>query len=259
MPVCIWMRKDNAMNNFLSSKALKQISRGQLLGKYKTTIPSYLMVQMILLVVMQFAAAQSTSSVTGLLLYYAISFIVTLFSGIFTFGQCRLYLRIAREDTCFFEDTWYGFKNYPDKAIGIQFILGMVELLCGIPFYICYALLETTKNTSFAIPFALTLILFVVLVTIFNLMFSQAFYLLHDHPDRKVLELIKESMGLMQGHKLRLFYISVSFLGLQFLGILTMGIGLLWVTPYMYMVRANFYENLTMGLKQESGTINVTL
>ena len=247
------------MNNFLSSKTLKQISRGQLLGKYKVTVLSYLLIQMLISVILQFAALQSTTSTAGIMLYYAIYFIVTLISGIFTFGQCHLYLRISREDTCALDDSWYGFKNYPDKAIGIQFVLSMLEFVCGLPFVICYMLFTSTKNFALVIPVALTLIVYVVLVVIVNLMFSQSFYLLNDHPDWKVMDILKESMGMMKGHKLRLFYISVSFLGLMLLGLLSMGIGLFWVTPYMYMVRANFYENLTGNLKAEPVNVDVVL
>ena len=256
MPACIWMRKDNPMN-FLSSKKLKQRSRGQLLGKYKTTVLSYLFIQSTLFVILQFAATNTANTAAGMILYFAIYFIVTLFSGIFTFGQCHLYLRIAREDTCSLNDTWYGFKNYPDKAIGIQCILCIIGLFSGIPFFVCYNLFLTTKDTLYIIPFILTLILFAILTTFFYLMFSQSFYLLRDHPDWKVGKILKESTRLMKGHKLRLLYLNVSFLGLQFLGILTMGIGLLWVTPYMYMAKTNFYENLTGKLEHESSSVDV--
>lgn len=235
------------MNNLFSSKTLKQTARGQLLGKYKTTCLSYLMVQMILWVVLQFAASYTTYSLAGTVLYYAIYFIVVLIGGIFTFGQCHLYLRIVREDTCSFGDTWYGFQHEPDKAIGIQFLVSVAQLLCGIPFYICYALWSPDKSPVLTIALLATLLLFLVFATVVSLMFSQSFYLLTDHPDWKIPDIVKESIRLMEGHKKRLFYIQISFFGLVFLGILTLGIGMLWVTPYMYMVRANFYENLCLS------------
>ena len=48
----------------------------------------------------------------------------------------------------------------------------------------------------------------------------------------------------MKGHKGRYFYISVSFLPLALLCLVTFGIGFLWLAPYMGMTFANFYVDL---------------
>lgn len=246
------------MNHFLSSKTLKQISREQLLGKYKTAILAYLFAYMFSYTVRYFATPTSTSTI-GILLPIAITFIGTLIDGIFTFSQCHLYLRISREDQCSFGDIMYGFKNYPDKAIAIQFVLLITELVCAIPLMVFYALIITSKSSVYAIPLALALIIYVILTMIIKLMFSQSFYLLNDHPDWKFAELLKESARMMKGHKLRLFYIYISFLGLLFLGLLSMGIGMFWVSCYRNMVCANFYENLIGNLKDESASIDITI
>lgn len=239
------------MNQFLSSKILKQISREQLLGKYKTVILAYLLAYIFSYMVRYFATPTGTSSILGMLVPIAITFIGTLIDGIFTFGQCHLYLRIAREDQCSLEDVIYGFKNLPDKAIGIQFVLTASELVCAIPLMVFYTLFITTKNSVYAIPFAMSLLVYAILTIVIRLLFSQAFYLLNDHPDWKFVEFMKESVRMMKGHKFRLLCIHISFLGLLLLGLLTMGIGMLWVSCYRNMVCANFYENLVGNLKEE--------
>ena len=48
----------------------------------------------------------------------------------------------------------------------------------------------------------------------------------------------------MKGHKWDLFVLDLSFIGWILLGIMTAGIGLLWVAPYMETTRAAFYEDL---------------
>lgn len=69
-------------------------------------------------------------------------------------------------------------------------------------------------------------------------------YILKDNPEMKNNAAIEESMRMMDGHKLELFMLDLSFIGWVILSILTCGIGFLWLTPYMNMARVNFYEDL---------------
>ena len=48
----------------------------------------------------------------------------------------------------------------------------------------------------------------------------------------------------MKGHKMRCFLLSLSFIGWILLGILTLGIGYIWLIPYMYTTMAAFYQDV---------------
>lgn len=69
-------------------------------------------------------------------------------------------------------------------------------------------------------------------------------YILRDNPELKDNAAIELSMQMMQGYKMKLFLLHLSFLGWIFLSILTLGIGLFWVIPYMYSAQTAFYEDL---------------
>ena len=71
--------------------------------------------------------------------------------------------------------------------------------------------------------------------------YSMSRYLLLDNPEMKWDEAHKKSMEMMYGHKWQLFILDLSFLGWYIVGILCLGIGVLWVWPYHYATRANFY------------------
>ncbi|MGX6971491.1 DUF975 family protein [Vagococcus bubulae] len=58
---------------------------------------------------------------------------------------------------------------------------------------------------------------------------------------------ITESRELMDGHKGRLFWLDISFIGWYIVGLLTMGIGLLWINPYINATKAAFYDDLSKG------------
>ena len=69
-------------------------------------------------------------------------------------------------------------------------------------------------------------------------------YILKDNPEMKNNAAIEESMRMMDGHKLELFLLDLSFIGWAILSILTCCIGFLWLVPYMNMAHVNFYEDL---------------
>ena len=69
-------------------------------------------------------------------------------------------------------------------------------------------------------------------------------FILKDNPELQNNAAIEKSMEMMQGHKLRLFLLHLSFIGWFILGILTLFIGFFWIMPYVYTAQAAFYEDL---------------
>ncbi|AXQ77953.1 DUF975 family protein [Streptococcus chenjunshii] len=58
---------------------------------------------------------------------------------------------------------------------------------------------------------------------------------------------ITKSRQLMDGHKWDLFVLELSFLGWQILASLTLGIGYIWLTPYISATYAAFYDDLVQN------------
>ncbi len=69
-------------------------------------------------------------------------------------------------------------------------------------------------------------------------------YILKDDSELSNNAAIERSMQMMQGNKMKLFLLDLSFIGWMFLAMFTFGIGMLWVSSYMYTARAAFYEDL---------------
>lgn len=67
-------------------------------------------------------------------------------------------------------------------------------------------------------------------------------YLVHDHPEMSEYDCLKRSQQMMKGYKWKLFLLDLGFIGWILLGCITLGIGLLWVNPYMETAHAEFYE-----------------
>ena len=73
-------------------------------------------------------------------------------------------------------------------------------------------------------------------------------FILKDEPELKYNAAIEKSMRMMDGYKMKLFLLDLSFIGWMILSILTLGIGLLFLQPYMNTARAAFYEDLKAEL-----------
>ena len=69
-------------------------------------------------------------------------------------------------------------------------------------------------------------------------------YILVDRPELSANEAINLSKAMMKGHKFDFFWLGLSFIGWGILCVLTLGIGIFWLMPYMYTTYAAFYQDV---------------
>ena len=140
--------------------------------------------------------------------------------GPLTFGLTKIFLNLARSDEPIkIEDTFNGFVN----DLGGNIVLGLLI-------------------TVFT---ALWSLLFVIPGIVKAYSYSMAFFIKHDNPSYEWKQCIDESRKMMNGNKMRLFLLDISFIGWLIVGSLCFGIGTLWVTPYINAAHANFYEEIS--------------
>ena len=93
-------------------------------------------------------------------------------------------------------------------------------------------------------PRALGLSLLYIPGLIKALAYMMAPYILKDHPELSPNQALNLSIKMMKGHKFDLFCLLLSFIGWSFLAMFTMGIGYLWLAPYIATTIAAFYEDV---------------
>ncbi len=102
---------------------------------------------------------------------------------------------------------------------------------------------------KFAYVFLWTL-LFIVPGIIKALSYSQALYIMYDNPGIGPKDALIMSEKMMDGHKMELFKLHLSFLGWHILGILTFGVlKVFYVGPYYNAALALYYEELKLHNK----------
>lgn len=77
--------------------------------------------------------------------------------------------------------------------------------------------------------------------------YSQVWFILADNPEMKAQEAIATSKAMMMGNKWKLFCLGWRFFGWILLCIPTLGIGFLWLMPYMSVSFAKFYDDIKDG------------
>lgn len=233
------------MNKYKSSAELKGMAKEQLFGKYGTAVGASFIVTLIRFVMIMLPAFMiDTTSIAGLVIYYMISFILSLLTGIFTSGSSFFYLKVSCRQNVTVGDIFSGFKIHPDKAIILQLVLTLLSYVCTAPIFVFNYLFAQTQNVVYLLLMSVVIIIGYVIMIILNLILSQIFFLLQDFPQYPVKELLKMSRQIMKGHKGRLFYIQLSMLPLFLLGLLSCCIAYLWIVPYVNAVMANFYMDL---------------
>lgn len=80
---------------------------------------------------------------------------------------------------------------------------------------------------------------------------SMAYFIKADCPNYDWHRCMRASEVLMQGHKMELFLLDLSFIGWMIVGSMVFGIGTLWVSVYMFAARAQFYNNLIAQTAQQ--------
>ena len=96
----------------------------------------------------------------------------------------------------------------------------------------------------YGIAVAIGTLLFIVPGIILAIGLMMSIYLIKDDKEISAMDALKKSWEMTKGHKMNLFMLGLSFIGWFILCILTLGIGFLFLVPYIDTAFAYYYEDL---------------
>ena len=132
-------------------------------------------------------------------------------------GLTMFTLNISRNTNPKLEQLFHGFRNF-GTALGTY--------LLRVLFITLWSLLLIVPGIIAAISYAMT------------------FFILADDTTIAPMDALRKSKKMMYGYKKKFFYLVLRFFGWFLLCILTLGIGFLWLYPYMQVSFAKFYEDI---------------
>lgn len=203
-----------------SFATLKKEARAALKGKWT----SFVLVTLLMLIIN--CALSLPSTITGLMYPNSpqvnwstlFTVVVSLIYAVLEWGFAIMFLRNLRDPH--FDELGTLFDGFRD--FGRIFVTLFLQSI----YTVLWALLLIIPGIVKSYSYAMTP------------------YILYDDPKLQGNAAIELSMRMMRGHKLELFLLHLSFIGWFLLCILTLGIGFLWLTPYVHSTQAAFYEDV---------------
>jgi len=219
---------ENAVHVLKRDTELKALAREQLSGIWGKSALLTLMYFVIgilpgQLLLYIFKASSST-----------ISFVDIILTAPVTIGMAMCYLNLVRGKNFNVLDILNGFKYF----ITVVVVYGIVDSM-NIISLILTDIITMNKGISVFIS-----ILFGILSIFLFLMYSMVYYIILDDPRIGIKGALTSSRKLLHGQIWRLFCLQLSFIGWILLGVLSAGIGTLWVFPYIQVTMANLYLDL---------------
>lgn len=164
-------------------------------------------------------------SIIGSVIIAISSFAALVVAGPILVGLNIIYLNVYNKKDPEFVDLFGGFtRNFANSFIG--YILQVIFIF-------------------------LWSLLLIIPGIIKGLSYSMTNYILAEDSEISGHDALKKSMSMMDGHKMELFILYLSFIGWALLSILTFGIGFVFLAPYVSASVATFYQELKMQNGQE--------
>ena len=150
-----------------------------------------------------------------------------IIGGPMTLGLIYFVLSISRKKEARLSQIFDGFENF-GTALGAYLLVALFVFLW--------------------------MLLLIIPGIIAAIAYSQTFFIIADNKKISAMDAIRTSKKMMYGYKWKLFCLGLRFIGWILLGILTLGIGLLWVYPYMFVSYAKFYDDIKGSAETEKSS-----
>ena len=255
------------MNHYKTFSDIKDKAKGHLTGRFNSAAIANLLPSlftssvtfsitmlftniMTIIMVLQYGentvntASVATFTIISSILIYLISQLIGAIMGVFNTGIALYYLNISCGRKAKISHLFYGFQHIFKRSLTVSAVSTLINTLCLLPYNVFLILYQTNGSTRWLICTLVTLVLGALIYLPFALSLSQCHFLLLDFPKYSGSEVIRLSIRIMKGKKFKLFLLQLSFLPLHILGLLSFGIGSLWVTPYTNMTMALYFLDI---------------
>lgn len=207
---------------------------------------------------------------------------IILTGGAFSLGYTTFVLHIFRQRETTPGEVFSGFERF-GRALGISLLVGIIVCASAIPFFIvfswCLGMLFS-GNTAWGFAMLISLILLYLPIRV-SFIYSQVYFIATDHKEMTVGNVLSYSKWLMEGNKRKYLFMQFSFIGwatlasmpvviyshwlifttlttgdtsmildstLGSLFTFVLGIGYIWLSPYMMSTEAAFYDIISGNL-----------
>lgn len=238
------------MKQYKKSYELKNTAKDMLDGKYSPAMSVCL-----LSIIIQYIVTRSVERLNFLpspvsssgfsIPAYAVSTVFYLalnwIFGVMQLGTALFFLNVACGRPYKLMDLFYGYRNDSSRALVVSGANTLLVAAYQLPCEYLLIQFQLTGDQGFLYAASAVAIVGLCILLPVAAGISLSFYLLLDFPDKPAGEVLSLSFRVMNGHKRRWMYMTLSFLPLAFLCVCSLNVGFFWLIPYMRMTYACFF------------------
>jgi uncharacterized membrane protein len=242
-----------------SSKELKRIARENLTGHYKIPMGAFLVAGLIPFVIelpFSMLLQNEYATVFQTVLYAIVELLISLLGIVLSAGVLDIHLNMARQQEYRLSQTFGLVRDRPDRYLVAGILLMVFAILVMLPGIAGTVYAGFHPSTGSIVLAGVLMLAGIVAGIYLALRLSQVFYILLDDGELSPWQAIVHSAKLMKHNVGRLFVLYLSFLGYMLLGVITLGIGMLWVMPYQTQTMTQFYLDLLRERSQKTDGMN---
>jgi len=237
------------MNTNKSFKEMKAQARAALNGHYGIAVLIFINVEILtllptLLVINFFPNNNLAEIITS----EVVSFILNVFVGVIEAGLCLVYLKFITHQNVSVSDIYSGFKENRNSCMTISLVFAAITEICTMPYIVFSSYTLYIGSNEYLLYENLMLLACMAIAFLIRIPIAQSFFVIIDFPDLTGMEAVKRSIKMMKHNYGRFLGFMLSFFPLILLSVLSLGLGLLWVIPYMYAATAVFYLDLAKNM-----------
>lgn len=185
------------------------------------------------------------------IVFFLVEVAILVISIPLSFGLIISFMKLKRgEDVKAFEFIKNGFSRF-GKSWGIawhtflRLLLPIACMILTVILMVCLAVLNVINSSLWLTILGIILYITTIVYTVSRVfLYVIAYNIGYDNPELSSKDCVKKSEDLMKGNRGNYFLLELSFIGWTILAVCTIGIGFLWLIPYMQVAAVCFYERV---------------
>lgn len=228
---------------YKSTGDLKAQARVSMIGRMGTAVGSMILYMILILIISELTSFSLPENRAAALLFtILVNFVTAVIAGIIQLGLKSIYLDMQFGNTSGIFSLFRYYRENQNSAVVVSAFFALLDTVCSLP-VLAVLIFEKTASVI-TLPLVLAILVRSAGQFLVRTLFFPVHYLLMDYPDMQPAAMIRTGQKLMHGRRMDYVRLSLSFIPMHLLGLMSMGIGTFWVLAYQNCAYAAFYKDL---------------
>lgn len=226
-----------------SNVEIRSRARQTLLCHYGTMVAAMVTAEVIVWLLSSFSSFSGKSGFF-VIISFLFSLLVSILTNVLHGGFDYLCLQLVRERQVRFTDLFFCFRVHAEDFIRLACGIALVNLIVALPFGLILLFLSRMgagTSSGMRVIRIVVIIIYILVLLLVNILYSMSFLILIDEQKLGPVGAMRAGRAFAQQAPEKLLMLYLSFAGYILLGILSFGIGFLWVMPYIGTSKAHYY------------------